>query len=315
MDSNIGFGDEAICLSTPALLARSKQAKKNASKLSREFRRNFKRTHALTGKYRELMARIVKSGTSAGNESASFSASKKKATTQKRRARTNVVTISHLLAQSRADGFASHAVHDKQVVSAQLLTFPGNRIHNWIPVVRRNPSTLLPLLGTPGADANFRSHLDGGFPAAEHLVERLHGTVIRLDNMSSQGETACPVTVRLPDRTMCPMGKASTPAQFKKDFCKRLAAARLVKGLSQPEFALKLGLLPNTYSKYEKRSLLPHHLIPRAVDILEVTERFLFTGEPFEHRQVQRTLPAAASSEAASAEVSAEQRSQVRGRA
>lgn len=76
------------------------------------------------------------------------------------------------------------------------------------------------------------------------------------------------------------MGKASTPTQFKRDFCKRLAAARVMAGLEQAEFAQQLGLLPNTYSKYERRSLLPHYLVARAARILNVDVDFLFTGDP-----------------------------------
>lgn len=47
-------------------------------------------------------------------------------------------------------------------------------------------------------------------------------------------------------------------------------------GLEQVEFATRLGVLPNTYGKYERRSLLPHYLIPKACEILGITPDQLF---------------------------------------
>lgn len=40
--------------------------------------------------------------------------------------------------------------------------------------------------------------------------------------------------------------------------------------------AKALGLLPNTYSKYESRSLLPHHLMLRACEILKINLEYLY---------------------------------------
>lgn len=74
------------------------------------------------------------------------------------------------------------------------------------------------------------------------------------------------------------MGKASTPTSFKREFCQRLKAARIMAGYEQAEFAKELGLLPNTYSKYESRSLLPHYLIPKACELLEIETEMLFVG-------------------------------------
>jgi len=72
------------------------------------------------------------------------------------------------------------------------------------------------------------------------------------------------------------MGKASTPASFKRDFCRRLKIAREFNRLEQADMAKALGLLPNTYSKYESRSLLPHHLMLKACEILKIDLGYLY---------------------------------------
>jgi len=50
-------------------------------------------------------------------------------------------------------------------------------------------------------------------------------------------------------------------SHFLKAFCGRVRAARLGAGLTQAEVAEALRVDKWTYSKYEKRTPLPHHLI------------------------------------------------------
>lgn len=76
------------------------------------------------------------------------------------------------------------------------------------------------------------------------------------------------------------MGKATTPTKFKADFCKRVAALRVAAGIEQKAMAAEMGVLLNTYNRYEHRSLMPHFLIPRFCRIVGVNEAFLFTGDP-----------------------------------
>lgn len=74
--------------------------------------------------------------------------------------------------------------------------------------------------------------------------------------------------------------RATTPREFKAAFAKRLRAARELKYEQASDFAADLGLPPNTYGKYESgRSLMPHHLIPRACELLGITIETLFEFE------------------------------------
>lgn len=77
------------------------------------------------------------------------------------------------------------------------------------------------------------------------------------------------------------MGTRSvTPKSFKEAFCQRLKAARVLKYEQAADFAHDLGIPANTYGKYEAgRSLLPHHLIPLACELLDIDEKTLFQPE------------------------------------
>ncbi len=72
------------------------------------------------------------------------------------------------------------------------------------------------------------------------------------------------------------MGKATTPTKFRNDFCRRVRAARVLAGLNQPEAAAMLGVKEDTYSKYERRTAMPHYLIPRACQLFRVTPDELY---------------------------------------
>lgn len=169
-------------------------------------------------------------------------------------------------------------VHRHQVVGGQLLAFPLDRIHNGLPSIGRNALSLLPLTDDPMTFTDGLGHLGKGFPHLEHVGNGFHSADIARDSLSRQGPTSRPVTVSGIPRTISPMGKASTPTAFKKEFCQRLKAARIMAGYEQAEFAKELGLLPNTYNKYETRSLLPHYLIPQACEILGIDPSVLFVG-------------------------------------
>lgn len=84
------------------------------------------------------------------------------------------------------------------------------------------------------------------------------------------------MTAADPNRTMRPMGKATTPARFKKEFCNRLRSARILAGYTQEEVANEFGLKPDTYSKYERRSPMPHYLVPRACALFRVQPEDLY---------------------------------------
>lgn len=173
---------------------------------------------------------------------------------------------------------AAKPVHRKKIVRSQLLAFPLNRDDNRVPCIGRDAASLLPLTDLPMTFANGLGHLGQGIPHLENIANGFHAGVITWDNLSRQGKTTRPVTASRTQRTIRPMGKATTPTAFKKEFCQRLKAARIMAGLDQAEVAQELGLLLNTYNKYETRSLLPHYLIPRACEILGIEPDVLFLG-------------------------------------
>jgi DNA-binding XRE family transcriptional regulator len=196
-------------------------------------------------------------------------------------ARLKLATSDGVVMESFARSHArrrSSAVHRKKVLRAQALSLPANGLNDRSPCVRRNAPSLLPLADRPMSLGNVDSHFGKRVPEPEHLVNGFHGDVIAWDNLSRQGSTTRPVTASPAGGTIRPMGKASTPTAFKKEFCQRLKAARIMAGIGQAEFAKELGLLLNTYNKYETRSLLPHYLIPRACEILGVDPAVLFLG-------------------------------------
>lgn len=70
----------------------------------------------------------------------------------------------------------------------------------------------------------------------------------------------------------------SEEAQYKQAFMKRVAEARIARGLKQWELAQKLDMEQDRYKQYETRSLLPHHLIGRFCLICRIEADWLLTG-------------------------------------
>jgi hypothetical protein len=81
------------------------------------------------------------------------------------------------------------------------------------------------------------------------------------------------------------MKKPNAVSTFKEEFTARVAYARHKAGYTQATMAEALGFGPTTdssaqgkYHKYEKRSLMPHHLIPQFCALCEVTVGWLYSG-------------------------------------
>lgn len=204
-------------------------------------------------------------------------APKNKGQARLRPEKSNVIPFKRSRASARRLRATRGPVHGQKIVSAQLLAFPRSRSNQVRPVVLVDTPALLPLLGGPGRHANVGGHLAAGIPPAKQFIKGLrHMSVVPLDRMSSQGRTTRPVTPDDASRTMCPMGKATTPARFRREFCARLRSAREFRGFSQEEFAKKLHVLPNTYSKYERRSPMPHYLVPLACGFLDISPDYLY---------------------------------------
>jgi DNA-binding XRE family transcriptional regulator len=181
----------------------------------------------------------------------------------------------------------NRGVNGKKIVSAQLMAFPCDSRNQEKPVLLGNAVPLVPLADTGSIEAKVGCHFGDRGPKSENRVEGsetwraklLHVGLIERDNLSRQSRTTRPVTRSVGPGKLLHMGKATTPTKFKTEFCQRLKAARIMAGLEQADFAKALGLLPNTYNKYETRSLLPHYLIPLACELLEIDPKYLYYGE------------------------------------
>lgn len=82
--------------------------------------------------------------------------------------------------------------------------------------------------------------------------------------------------------------------QFKEHFTARMAFARHKAGFTQATMAEALGLGPadepegqSKYHKYEKRSFMPHPLIPQFCALCEITMAWLYTG-PIVARPIEK---------------------------
>lgn len=73
-----------------------------------------------------------------------------------------------------------------------------------------------------------------------------------------------------------PTGTIS-PARFKKEFCSRLRLARISAGMEPEQVAEHLGIAVDTWRRYELRTLLPHHLLPRVSYLFGVDVEFFYT--------------------------------------
>jgi hypothetical protein len=81
------------------------------------------------------------------------------------------------------------------------------------------------------------------------------------------------------------------PAAYRAAFIKRIRAARALYTDSPPEMAKALGVERDTYYRYEKRLMMPHHLIPRFCEITGVTIQWLLEG-PDRAKAMAPHLPA-----------------------
>ncbi len=83
------------------------------------------------------------------------------------------------------------------------------------------------------------------------------------------------------------MKDGKSTKEFKDQFTARVAYARHKAGYTQATMAEALGFGPpddpsaqGKYHKYEKRSFMPHALIPRFCDLCNVTTGWLYSGPP-----------------------------------
>lgn len=74
------------------------------------------------------------------------------------------------------------------------------------------------------------------------------------------------------------MAESETELEYKQGFTGRVAEARERIGWKQWQVAEALGMPQDRYKQYEKRTLLPHHLIGRFCLITRVDPEWLLTG-------------------------------------
>ena len=77
---------------------------------------------------------------------------------------------------------------------------------------------------------------------------------------------------------------ADTEAEFLKALLARTRALRLKRGLNKKQMAEALGVPYDNYRQYEKRSPLPHHLIPRFAAVVQEDVGVVLTGREIVER-------------------------------
>jgi len=90
------------------------------------------------------------------------------------------------------------------------------------------------------------------------------------------------------------MKRPKPASDFKDQFTARVAYARHNAGYTQATMAKELGFgdvddpsAQGKYHKYEKRSMMPHHLIPQFCALCDVTVGWLYNG-PVVERPVEK---------------------------
>ena len=88
-----------------------------------------------------------------------------------------------------------------------------------------------------------------------------------------------------------PQPRGQTKVQFAKAFVARTRLVREASGYSIEDMTRALRIPRNTYLKYEARSPLPHHLVPRFCELTHCSVWYLFSGLP-DSRNPIRSSPA-----------------------
>jgi hypothetical protein len=102
-----------------------------------------------------------------------------------------------------------------------------------------------------------------------------------MDDKSMQQWINSQLTVQEPAWTIRLVGRPkepTSPAAYRTAFFKRVRAARALYTDDPPEMAKALGVEKGTYYRYETRTMLPHHLIPKFCAITGVTTEWLING-------------------------------------
>lgn len=172
-------------------------------------------------------------------------------------------------------------VHRKQFVTAQILTFPLERLNQRQPRVRGDTATLLPFLDLRALLPEVRGHFGERVPAVKDVFDSFHKRDYASDELSGQCPPMIPVTVVRTLRTISHMGRASTPTKFRAEMAKRLTSARIVAGYATKKAAAdKLGITLDRYEKWELgRTPVPAQYVGPVCHLFNVDANYLFNTE------------------------------------
>lgn len=197
---------------------------------------------------------------------------------------------------SMASGFPQgRPMHSHERIGRNNLATSACSVDDRLPVLRRDLSPKPPSPDRVGHLINLASKnrdLNGLGPKdVENVPDVLHGDRFTEDRKSRQVGTTRPVPTEVPDGTIRPMGRPTgtvSPARFKKEFCSRLRLARISARMEPEEVAEHMGVAVDTWRRYELRTLLPHHLIPKAAYLFGVDLEFFYVPTRGDSQQERR---------------------------
>lgn len=174
------------------------------------------------------------------------------------------------------------------------------RLASVVPLRSRGPTTQGGF-GPSGTTSPPSGEVDQGpgpsrpeTPKSDLCPEGLAFRELIMDDKSMQAWTNLQLTLPEPPRKIRVVGRPnepSSPAAYRAAFFKRVRTARELYSDSPQDMARALGVPYGTYTRYETRTMLPHHLIPRFCQITGITAEWLFYG-PTAARAISSTRPA-----------------------
>jgi len=126
-------------------------------------------------------------------------------------------------------------------------------------------------------------------PRSRLCLESLASCDSIMDDKSMQQWIDSQLTAGGLPRRMVSVGRPKdtvSPSTYNSQFIKRVRAARELYTAEPKEMARALGVREDTYYRYEKRTMLPHHLIQPFCELTGVSVDWLINGpKPKETRQ------------------------------
>lgn len=173
-------------------------------------------------------------------------------------------------------------VHREKLVACQLYAFPLKRGDKRRPRIQRDAFALVPFLYRVLAPADIGRHFGEGVPAVKDVVKRAHVIQYAPDGLSDQAPPIIPMTASTPARTICPMGRSTTPVKFRAEMAKRLMSARIVaKYETKKQAADALGIGLDRYEKWESgRTPIPAQYVGPICALYGIDANYLYNIDP-----------------------------------